>query len=148
MVRPVLEFRLAELVATIAGRLDWLNAAPPGPALPGVNHVTPFESVPWLLKPDESAAKVPEPSSNFQNPTMPPSTSLRTIATSWIVSKSEAPWLSGTRTVTVFVPCEGGVQVNTPLLAPMAAPAGAPGSSEKVSVCAGRSPSVAVAVKL
>src|SRR5438093_1012151 len=57
--------------------------------------------------------------------------------------------LSVTRTVTALVlgPCASvGVQVNTPLVALMLAPAGAPGSRLKVRVLAGRSGSVAVFV--
>src|SRR5882672_966097 len=59
--------------------------------------------------------------------------------------------LSVTRTVTWFVigvkPTDG-VQVKTPLAGLMIAPAGAPGSRLKVRLCAGRSGSVAVAVKV
>src|SRR3990172_6128453 len=71
-----------------------------------------------------------------------------------IVSKSLSAGepLSVTRTVIGYGPEPGpcasvGVQVNAPP-AVIAAPAGAPESSEKVSVCAGMSASVAVAVKL
>src|SRR6266704_6939632 len=59
--------------------------------------------------------------------------------------------LSVTRTVTVLVPgvCAGaGVQVNRPVKGLMAAPAGAPGSSVKVSVCGGWFVSIALAMKL
>src|SRR2546428_11733096 len=56
--------------------------------------------------------------------------------------------LSVTRTVTGNVPLEEGVQLNAPVVAPIAAPAGAPASNEKVSVFAGMSESVAVAVKV
>src|SRR2546428_72025 len=56
--------------------------------------------------------------------------------------------LSVTRTVTGNVPLEEGVQLNAPDEAPIVAPAGAPASSEKVSVLAGISESVAVAVKV
>src|SRR6266705_6968081 len=56
--------------------------------------------------------------------------------------------LSVTRTVTGNVPLEEGVQLNAPVVAPIVAPAGAPASSEKVSVLAGMSESVAVAVKV
>src|SRR5260370_31158349 len=56
-----------------------------------------------------------------------------------------------TRIVTVLVAGEkpiGGIQAKTPLVALMVAPAGAPGSSVNVSVLAGMSASVAMAVKL
>src|SRR2546427_120313 len=56
--------------------------------------------------------------------------------------------LSVTRTVTGKVPLADGVQLNAPEEAPIVAPAGAPGSSEKVSVFAGMSESVAVAVNV
>src|SRR5262245_8837976 len=59
--------------------------------------------------------------------------------------------LSVTRSVTALVlgPCDSpGVQVKTPLLALMLAPAGAPGSRLNVSACAGKSESVAPAVKV
>ncbi len=56
-----------------------------------------------------------------------------------------------TRTTITFVlgPCASlGDQVNTPLVASMAAPVGAPGSRLNVRFCAGRSLSVAVTVKV
>src|SRR2546425_11771761 len=56
--------------------------------------------------------------------------------------------LSVTRTVTGKFPDEDGVQLNAPEEAPIVAPAGAPASSEKVSVFAGMSESVAVAVNV
>src|SRR5947207_11793 len=59
--------------------------------------------------------------------------------------------LSVTRITTEFVlgPCASvGVQVNTPLVELIDAPPGAPGSSEKVNICAGMSGSVALAVKV
>src|SRR5437867_4492279 len=58
--------------------------------------------------------------------------------------------LSVTRTVTALVlgPCASvGVQVNTPLVALMLAPAGAPGSRLKVKVLASASVAVAVNVR-
>src|SRR6185503_9218028 len=63
------------------------------------------------------------------------------------VSLSGGAPSSVTRTVIVLVPGPSatvGVQVNTPLLALMLAPAGAPGSKLKVNVFAGKSGSVAV----
>ena len=57
--------------------------------------------------------------------------------------------LSVTRTVTLKSagPCASdGTQLNTPVAALIVAPAGAPASSEKLSVLAGTSESVAVAV--
>src|SRR3990170_5763947 len=74
------------------------------------------------------------------------------LTVTWIVSvsNSDPVPLSVTRTVIGNEPgpCASvGVQVNAPP-AVIAAPAGAPESSEKVSVCAGMSASVAVAVKL
>ena len=59
--------------------------------------------------------------------------------------------LSVTRTVITFVPrpCASvGVQLNSPLVGLIDAPAGAPESKLKVSVCVGISESVAVTVKL
>src|SRR3989442_1015051 len=51
-------------------------------------------------------------------------------------------------TVTGKFPDEDGVQLTAPEEAPTVAPAGAPASSEKVSVFAGMSESVAVAVNV
>src|SRR4051794_33930277 len=59
--------------------------------------------------------------------------------------------LSVTRTVTVLVlgPCASvGVQLKTPEEELIPAPEGAPGSRLKLSACAGRSGSLAVAVKV
>src|ERR1051326_2767575 len=59
--------------------------------------------------------------------------------------------LSVTRTVKLFVvpPCDSlGVQVNTPLVGLMLAPAGAPESREKVNWFAGISGSLALALKV
>src|SRR6185295_16051434 len=58
--------------------------------------------------------------------------------------------LSATRNVMRFVPenAADGVQEKAPLDGSMAAPAGAPESRVKVSICAGRSGSEAVALKL
>src|ERR1043166_7728080 len=56
--------------------------------------------------------------------------------------------LSVTRTVTMFVLGSDGVHVNKPLLASMAAPAGAPASRVNVNVCGGWSVSVALIAKL
>src|SRR5439155_1767456 len=67
-----------------------------------------------------------------------------------IVSKSLSAGLplSVTRTVPGNVPLDEGVQLKAPDEAPIVAPEGAPASSEKVSVLAGTSESVAVAVKV
>jgi len=56
--------------------------------------------------------------------------------------------LSVTRTVTGKFPNVVGVQLNTPVVALIVAPGGAPASSEKASAFAGMSASVAVAVKV
>src|SRR5439155_15284910 len=56
--------------------------------------------------------------------------------------------LSVTRTVTGNVPVADGVQLKAPVEPLIVAPAGAPASNENVSVFAGTSPSVAVAVKV
>src|SRR5438876_3827231 len=56
--------------------------------------------------------------------------------------------LSVTRTVTGNVPLAVGVQLKAPVEPLIVAPDGAPASSENVSVFAGMSPSVAVAVKV
>src|SRR5437899_1271467 len=59
--------------------------------------------------------------------------------------------LSVTRITTEFVlgPCASvGVQVNTPLVELIDAPPGAPGSSEKVNICAGMSEPLALTVKV
>src|SRR5437773_1523524 len=67
-----------------------------------------------------------------------------------LVSLNGATPLSVTRTVTTFVlgPCASlGVQVNTPVLAPMLAPAG-PVTIPYVSALVGTSPSLAVSVSV
>src|SRR6266516_5911910 len=72
------------------------------------------------------------------------SVTVRVIAASVLATPSE------TRTVNGYEagPCASvGVHENTPLVAPMLAPAG-PLTSENVSVCTGRSESVAVAVNV
>ena len=74
----------------------------------------------------------------------------RVVSTTVMVKVSEssrggAP-ASRTRTVIAKLPAAAGVQVNRPLAGWMLAPAGAPGSSEKVSVSP--STSVAETVKL
>src|SRR6266513_3070582 len=73
-----------------------------------------------------------------------PSVTVSVIAASVFVTPSL------TRTLNGNVPgpwASVGVQVNTPLVAPMLAPAG-PLGSEKLSVCVGTSESVAVAVNV
>src|SRR5439155_1237540 len=67
-----------------------------------------------------------------------------------IASKSSIAGLplSVTRTVTGNVPVADGVQLKAPVEPLIVAPAGAPASNENVSVFAGTSPSVAVAVKV
>src|SRR5438034_7549390 len=67
-----------------------------------------------------------------------------------IVSKSLSGGvpLSVTRIVTGKVPLVVGVQLKAPVAALIVAPGGAPASSEKASVFAGMSASVAVAVKV
>src|SRR4051812_31031974 len=74
-----------------------------------------------------------------------------TVTVKLRTSLSAGDPLSVTRTVMLLVtgPCASvGVQENKPLLELIVAPEGAPGSRVKVSVCAGSSGSVAVAVKL
>ena len=73
--------------------------------------------------------------------------------TIWIVVTSlrGGDPLSVTRMLTALVAGEnpfGGFQVKTPVMGLMVAPAGAPGSSEKVNVLAGMSASLAVMVKV
>src|SRR5262249_15949498 len=76
-------------------------------------------------------------------------TSLTVTVSVFVALRLGAP-LSVTRTVMLKVPsCVSvGVQLNTPLGALIVAPGGAPGSRLKLSVLAGRSGSVAVAVKV
>src|SRR5262249_11107721 len=63
----------------------------------------------------------------------------------WSVAEPSETWTVNENTPTVM--SSAGVQANTPVDAPMPGPAGA-GSNEKVSVLAGRSGSVAVAVNV
>src|SRR5262245_1815950 len=85
----------------------------------------------------------------------PPTTGARFTSFTWmeivVVSASGGVPLSVTRTVAVKSPgpCDSvGVQVKTPVPGSIAAPAGAPASSENVNDWAGRSASLAVAVNV
>src|SRR5438477_13196627 len=74
----------------------------------------------------------------------------RTTTRSKRVEKSAGEPSSVTRTLTLFVPTFAavGIQANDPVAGSMVAPAGAPASNVKVKVCAGKSESLAAAVKL
>ena len=77
-------------------------------------------------------------------------TSVTVIVTTVVALALGTP-LSVTRTTMLFVlgPCDSsGVQEKNPLTGSIVAPAGVPGSRLKVSDCAGRSVSYAVAVKV
>src|SRR2546429_339621 len=74
----------------------------------------------------------------------------RTTTRSKRVEKSAGEPSSVTRTLMLFVPTFAavGIQLNKPVAGSMVAPAGAPDSSVNVMVWAGKSESLAVAVKL